>query len=110
MLENIDIRKEIKDISLYKRLAYESEGFAALTSFLKEEGLINDFCDEFHFPRPLLSKYLLSSKSELNLSLYYFFNVSEISFNFSKTRRGRDFWCKKIFQNENFQKIRDKVL
>ena len=49
MLENIDIRKEIKDISLYKRLAYESEGFSALTSFLKEEGLINDFCDEFHF-------------------------------------------------------------
>ena len=110
MSENIDIRKGIKDISLYKRLAYESEGFAALTSFLKEEGLIDDFCEEFRFPRPLLSKYLLSSKSELNLSLYYFFNVSEISFNFSKTRRGRDFWCKKIFQNENFQKIRDKVL
>ena len=110
MLENIDIRKEIKDISLYKRLAYESEGFAALTSFLKEEGLINDFCDEFHFPRPLLSKYLLSSKSELNLSLYYFFNVSEISFNFSKTRRGRDFWCGKIFENENFKKIEHKIL
>ena len=35
-----DIRKGIKDISLYKRLAYNSEGFADLTSFLKEEGLI----------------------------------------------------------------------
>mgnify|MGYP003469520796 FL=1 len=110
MLENIDIRKEIKDISLYKRLAYESEGFSALTSFLKEEGLINDFCDEFHFPRPLLSNYLFSSKSELNLNLYYFFNVSEISFNFSKTRRGRDFWCGKIFENENFKKIEHKIL
>ena len=110
MSKNIDIRKGIKDISLYKRLAYNSEGFSALTYFLKEEGLINDFCDEFHFPRPLLSKYLLSSKSELNLNLYYFFNVSEISFNFSKTRRGRDFWCGKIFENENFKKISDKIL
>ena len=38
-----DIKRGIKDISLYKRLAYNSEGFSALTSFLKEEGLIDDF-------------------------------------------------------------------
>ena len=110
MLENIDIRKGIKDVSLYKRLAYKSEGFAALTSFLKEEGLINDFCDEFHFPRPLLSKYLLSSKSELKLNLYYFFNLAEISFNFGDTKRGFDFWNRKIFKNENFKKIEHKIL
>ena len=39
MFKNIDIRKGIKDISLYKRLAYESEGFAALTSFFKRRGI-----------------------------------------------------------------------
>ena len=92
MSENIDIRKGIKDISLYKRLAYESEGFAALTSFLKEEGLI------------------IRAYSKKLRYLYYFFNVSEISFNFSKTRRGRDFWCGKIFENENFKKIEHKIL
>lgn len=110
MFENIDIRKGIKDISLYKRLAYESEGFSALTSFLKEEGLINDFCDEFHFPRPLLSKYLLSSRKKLKLNLFYFFNLAEISFNFEDTKRGFDFWNRKIFKNENFQKISNKIL
>ena len=110
MFKNIDIRKGIKDISLYKRLAYESEGFSALTSFLIEEGLNNDFCDEFDFPRPLLSRLLFSNGKAMKLSLYYFFNVSEISFNFSKTRRGRDFWCGKIFENENFKKIEHKIL
>ena len=110
MLGNIDMRKGIKDVSLYKRLAYESEGFAALTSFLKEEGLIGDFCEEFRFPRPLLSRLLFSNGKAMKLSLYYFFNVSEISFNFSKTRRGRDFWCGKIFENENFKKIEHKIL
>lgn len=109
MLKDIDIRKGIKNLSLYKRLAYKSEGFAALTSFLEEEGLIGDFCEEFHFPRPLLSKFLLSDKAK-KLSLYYFFNIPEISFNFGETRRGRGFWCRKIFGNENFQKIEDKIL
>lgn len=109
MLGNIDMRKGIKDVSLYKRLAYESEGFAALTSFLKEEGLIDDFYEEFHFPKPLLKKYLLSNEP-IKITLYYFFNISEISFDFSKTRRGRDFWCGKIFENENFKKIEHKIL
>lgn len=109
MLKDIDIRNGIKDISLYKRLAYESEGFAALTSFLKEEELIDDFYEEFHFQKSLLKKYLLSNEP-IKINLYYFFNISEISFNFSKTRRGRDFWCVKIFDNEKFRKIEHKVL
>ena len=29
---------------------------------------------------------------------------------FFNSKYGDSFWCKKIFQNENFQKIRDKVL
>lgn len=110
MFENIDMRKGIKDISLYKRLAYESEGFSALTSFLKEEGLIDDFYDEFHFPRPLLSKYLLNSRKKIKLNLYNFFNLPKISFKFEDTKRGFDFWYRKIFKNENFQKISHKIL
>ena len=105
-----DIRKGIKDISLYKRLAYESEGFAALTSFLKEEGLIDDFYDEFHFPNPLLKKCLTSNGKVKPISLYDFFNLPNISFSFEYTKRGLDFWYRKIFQNENFKKIEDKIL
>ena len=105
-----DIRKGIKDISLYKRLAYESEGFSALTSFLKEEGLIDDFYDEFHFPNPLLKKCLTSNGKVKPISLYNFFGVLSFSFYFAKSRRGEDFWRSKIFQNENFKKIEDKIL
>ena len=32
------------------------------------------------------------------------------TFSFFNSKYGDSFWCKKIFQNENFQKIRDKVL
>ena len=32
------------------------------------------------------------------------------SFLFATSRKGIDFWCKKIFQNENFQKIEHKLL
>ena len=114
MFENIDIRKGIKDISLYKRLAYESEGFSALTSFLKEEGLINDFYEEINFTNSLLKKYLTSNLTSNGkgkpISLYEFFTLPSFSFNFAKTRRGKDFWCSKIFENEKFRKIGNKVL
>lgn len=104
------MRKWIKDISLYKRLAYNSEGFAALTSFLKEEGLINDFYEEINFTNSLLKKYLTSNGKRNPISLYEFFTLPSFSFNFSKTRRGKDFWCSKIFENEKFLKIGNKVL
>ena len=110
MSKNIDMRKDIKDISLYKRLAYESEGFSALTSFLKEEGLIDDFYEEINFTNPLLKKYLTSNGKVKPLSLYNFFGVPSFSFNFAKTRRGKDFWRSKIFENEKFLKIGNKVL
>ena len=105
-----DIKRGIKDFFLYKRLAYNSEGFAALTSFLKEEGLINDFYEEINFTNPLLKKYLTSNGKVKPLSLYNFFGVPSFSFNFAKTRRGKDFWRSKIFENEKFLKIGNKVL
>ena len=110
MSKNIDMRKGIKDLSIYKRLAYNSEGFAALTSFLKEEGLINDFYEEINFKKPLLKKYLTSNGKVKPISLYDFFNLPNISFSFEYTKRGLDFWYRKIFQNENFKKIEDKIL
>ena len=105
-----DIKRGIKDFFLYKRLAYNSEGFAALTSFLKEEGLIDDFYEEINFTNPLLKKYLTSNGKVKPLSLYNFFGVPSFSFNFAKTRRGKDFWRSKIFENEKFLKIGNKVL
>ena len=105
-----DIKRGIKDISLYKRLAYNSEGFSALTSFLKEEGLIDDFYEEINFTNPLLKKYLTSNGKVKPLSLYNFFGVPSFSFDFAKTRRGIDFWGSKIFENKKFQKISNKIL
>ena len=105
-----DIKRGIKDISLYKRLAYNSEGFADLTSFLKEEGLIDDFYEEINFTNPLLKKYLTSNGKVKPLSLYNFFGLPSFSFNFAKTRRGIDFWRSKIFENKKFRKIGNKVL
>ena len=110
MSKNIDMRKGIKDISIYKRLAYNSEGFAALTYFLKEEGLINDFYEEINFTKPLLKKYLTSNGKAKPLSLYNFFGVPSFSFYFAKSRRGDDFWRSKIFENKKFQKISNKIL
>ena len=100
MSKNIDMRKGIKDISIYKRLAYNSEGFAALTSFLKEEGLIDDFYDEFHFPNPLLKKCLTSNGKVKPISLYNFVGVTSFSFYFAKSRRGDEYRRSKIFENK----------
>ena len=105
-----DIKRGIKDFFLYKRLAYNSEGFAALTSFLKEEGLIDDFYEEINFTNPLLKKCLTSNGKVEPISLYDFFCVPSFSFNFAKTRRGINFWRSKIFENKKFQKISNKIL
>ena len=42
-----DIRKGIKSSFLYKRFAYNSEGFIELMKFLKNENIIEDFCKYF---------------------------------------------------------------
>ena len=45
----IDIREKINDSFLYKRFAYNSDGFISLMKFLEKENIIDDFCEECNF-------------------------------------------------------------
>ena len=104
-----DIRNGIKGSFLYKRLAYyQSEGFVALMKFLKDENLFDDFWEEFSFSKSNIEKYLDTTKELITID--DFFGYSGYSFSFAKSKLGNDFWSKKIFYNENFRKINDKVL
>ena len=47
----IDVRKKINNSFLYKRFAYNSEGFVALMKFLERENLVDDFCNEINLKR-----------------------------------------------------------
>lgn len=104
----LDIRKKIKSSFLYKRFAYNSEGFIELIKFLKDENLIYDFCDEFDFNNSIIERDLILKNKEIKL--FDFFDMSYYSFSFSKSKRGDDFWYNKIFNNKNFEKISDKIL
>ena len=104
-----DIRKGIKSSFLYKRFAYnQSEGFIALMKFLKDENLFDKFCEEFNFTNSKIEEEMEFFR--IPITIEYFFCTSMYSFSFFNSKYGDIFWCKKIFQNENFQKIRDKVL
>ena len=104
-----DIRKGIKSSFLYKRFAYyQSQGFIALIKFLEDENLLDDFWKEFSFSKSTIERDLnISNKA---ITLYEFFGVADYSFSFIKSKLGGGFWCKKIFESENFQKICNKVL
>ena len=102
-----DIRKGIKSSFLYKRLAYNSEGFIELMKFLKDENLIDKFYEECNFNNELFINYL---KRKKGISIELFFDYSKYSFSFSNSKFGVTFWNNKIFNNKNFQKISDKIL
>ena len=104
----LDIRKRIKSSFLYKKFAYNSEGFIELIKFLKEENLIYDFFDEFDFNKSIIERDLILKNKEIKL--FDFFDMSYYSFRFSMSKRGYDFWHNKIFNNKNFEKISDKIL
>ena len=104
----IDIRKRIENISLYKRLAYNSDGFIALIKFLEDENLLDDFWKEFSFSKSDIESTLNISNKVITLD--GFFGISNYSFSFRKSKLGEGFWCKKIFDSENYQKIRNKLL
>lgn len=104
-----DIRKGIKSSFLYKRFAYNSEGFIELMKFLKNENIIDDFFEEFDFKRTLLADDLESNKKEISLKKF-FLSGFDYSFSFAYSRKGMDFWFSKIFYNENFIKIENKLL
>ena len=104
-----DIRKGIKGSFLYKRLAYyQSEGFVALMKFLKDENLFDDFWEEFSFSKSDIESTLNISNKVITLD--GFFGISNYSFSFRKSKLGEGFWCKKIFESKNYQKICKKVL
>ena len=103
-----DIRKGIKSSFLYKRFAYNSEGFVELMKFLKNENIIEDFFEECDFKSPRLANDLKSNKKEI--SLWNFFSECSYSFNFVKSWKGFKFWDEKIFYNNNFREIRNKLL
>ena len=103
-----DIRNGIKSSFLYKRFAYNSEGFIELIKFLKDENLIYDFCDEFDFNNSIIERDLILKNKEIKL--FDFFDMSYYSFSFPRSKRGDYFWHSKIFENKKFQKISNKIL
>ena len=102
-----DIRSRIENSFLYKRFAYNSDGFIALMKFLEDENLIDKFYEECNFNKKFFIKEL---KDNRKISLEDFFGHSRYSFSFMESKFGEDFWCEKIFENENFRKISDKIL
>ena len=101
------IRSRIENSFLYKRFAYNSDGFIALMKFLEDENLIDKFYEECNFNKKFFIKEL---KDNRKISLEDFFGYSRYSFSFMESKFGEDFWYQKIFDNENFRKISDKIL
>ena len=101
------IRSRIENSFLYKRFAYNSDGFIALMKFLEDENLIDKFYEECNFNKKFFIKEL---KDNRKISLEDFFGYSRYSFSFMESKFGENFWCEKIFGNENFKKISDKIL
>ena len=94
-----NIRKRINNSFLYKRFAYyQSEGFIELMKFLEKENILDDFYEECNFKRSCLSDDLEFGKKEISLKTFFLSGYS-YSFLFATSRKGIDFWCKKIFQN-----------
>lgn len=105
----IDIRRWIKSSFLYKRFAYNSEGFIELMKFLENENIIDDFFEECDFKHSFLAYDLEYHKKEISLKKF-FLSGSDYSFPFAKSRKGTAFWFSKIFYNENFKEIENKLL
>ena len=105
-----NIRNGIKNSFLYKRFAYyQSEGFIELMKFLEKENILDDFFKECDFKRPRLADDLEFGKKEISLKTFFLSGYS-YSFLFATSRKGIDFWVKKIFHNVNFRKIENKLL
>ena len=104
----LDIRKKIKSSFLYKRFAYNSEGFIELIKFLEDENLLDDFCNEFDFSKSIIERDLILKNKKIKLG--EFFDMLVYSFSFSLSKRGLAFWYQKIFENKKFQKINNKIL
>ena len=67
----IDIRNKIKDSFLYKRFAYDSEGFIALIKFLEDENIVDEFYKECNFRSLLLLKELKVYKRDVTIRRFF---------------------------------------
>ncbi len=104
----IDIRRKINNSFLYKRFAYyQSEGFIELMEFLERENIIDDFCEECHFRRSMAN---VLERHKKGISLRGYFLSTYYSFGFVDSKKGYDFWYKKIFSNKKFDEIKNKLL
>lgn len=104
----IDIRRKINNSFLYKRFAYNSEGFTELMKFLEDENIIDDFYKECNFRSLLLLNELEVYKRDVTIR--GFFANDKFSFTFSNSYRGYEFWYEMIFKNKRFKKIENKLL
>ena len=104
----IDIRKKIKNSFLYKRFAYNSEGFIGLMKFLERENLIDDFCKECNFKQSPLVKALELDKK--NITLGSFFEWDRYSDKTIQSMKGFRFWYWSIFFIKNFKEIENRLL
>ena len=102
----IDIRNKIKDSFLYKRFAYNSEGFVALMEFLGNEGIDDEFYKECDFNKERLINDL---KHNQDISIGDFFEYTYYSFSFINSFYGIKFWSDEI-DSINFKKIEHKLL
>ena len=103
----IDIRNKIKNSFLYKRFAYNSEGFVIFMKFLEDEGIIDEFYEECNLNKIALIKDL---KHNQDISIGRFFECAKYSFFFSGSHYGGGFWLDKTFCNYNFNEIKEKLL
>ena len=67
----IDIRNKIKDSFLYKRFAYDSEGFIALMKFLEDENIVDEFYKECNFRSLLLLDELKVYKRDVTIRRFF---------------------------------------
>ena len=102
----IDIRNKIKDSFLYKRFAYDSEGFIALMKFLEDENIVDEFYKECDFNKERLINDL---KHNQDISIVDFFEYTYYSFSFINSFYGIKFWLDEIV-SINFKKIKEKLL
>ena len=103
-----DIRRKINNSFLYKRFAYNSEGFVELTKFLERENIIDDFCNECNFKRTRLANELEFDKK--NITLGSFFEWDRYSDKTIQSMKGFRFWYWSIFFIKNFKEIENKLL
>ena len=96
-----DIRKGIKSSFLYKRFAYNSDGFIELVKFLEDKNLIDKFCEECNFNKKFFINEL---KVNREISLGVFLDIVDIHSSLRKANMEQIFGMTKLFLTKIFKK------